>query len=83
TITVPNNRNTAGVAHHKGYVIYGPAAPSGAVQLSPISSVIPADGPEVDSSRRRLTPMDVITADSMNIALQTTKTDPLDPNWDD
>jgi hypothetical protein len=83
TITIPNNRNTAGVAHHKGYVIYGPAAPSGTLQLSPVASTIAADPPSVDSSRRRLTPMDVITSDTMNIALQTTKTDPLDLNWDD
>ncbi len=83
TITIPNNRNSSGVAHHKGYVIYGPATPSGTVQLSPVASVIAADPPSVDSSRRRLTPMDVITGASMNIALQTTRTDPLDPDWDD
>jgi len=83
TITVPNNRNSGGVAHHKGYVIYGPATPSGEVQLSPVASVIGADPPSVDSSRRRVTPMDVITTDTMNIALQTSKTDPLDPDWDD
>jgi alpha-amylase len=83
TVAVPNNRNTAGVAHHKGYVIYGPAAPTGTLQLSPLASTIPADGPEVDAPRRRTTAMDVVTADTMNIALQTSKTDPADPDWDD
>jgi alpha-amylase len=83
TVTVPNNTNPAGVQHHRGYVLYAPAAPSGTVSVSPLASQIPADPVSVPSFRRRLTPMDVVTAPTFELRLDTTKTDPSDNNFDD
>jgi alpha-amylase len=87
-VTVPNNRNTGGVEHHRGYVVYGPAAPTGMLELldgdgQPIDAVIAPDPVETPSYRRRLTPVTVVANDSFSIRLITSKTDPLDPNWDD
>lgn len=83
TVSIPNNRNSAGVFHGRGYVAYGPAAPSGTLTLVGASTPIPADDASVPVHRRRLTPIDVIDAPSFTIRLQTAKTDPLDPDWDD
>ncbi len=89
TITVPNNRNTNGVEHHRGYVVYGPAAPSGTLELfkdqpqPTLFGVLPPDGPGVPSYARRLTELDIVTDDSFLIRLVTTKTDGADPAWDD
>lgn len=82
TIVVPNNR-TGNTEHHKGYVIYGPAVPSGTLSVSPIASVIPADPSNAPGFLRRIADVPVVTADSFTIQLKTAKTDPLDPNWDD
>lgn len=83
TIAVPNNRNASGVAHHKGYVIYGPAAPTGEIAIPEATGTLPADSASVPSYRRRLTPISVITTPSFTLRLTTSKTDPLDPDWDD
>lgn len=88
TVTVPYNRNTNGVTHHRGYVIYGPAVPSGTLEVrqangSPLTGAIPADGPGVPSYRRRLASIPVVDTNSFELRLTTSKTDPLDPNWDD
>jgi len=88
TITVPYNRNSAGVTHHRGYVIYGPAVPGGTLEArradgSALTSLIPADPASVPSYRRRLTSIPVVDTSSFELRLTTTKTDPLDPNWDD
>ncbi len=91
-LTVPNNVNSAGVSHHRGYVVYGPAAPSGTLQVLNINpttqvrfagDVIPPDDQSVPLFRRRSTPIQVITTPQFEIRLDTVKTDPLDPNWDD
>lgn len=87
-VTVPNNRNTNGVEHHRGYVIYGPAAPTGTLTLltgagQPVSGVIAADPPSVPSYLRRLTSVDVVTESTVGIRLLTNKTDATDTNWDD
>lgn len=89
TINIPNNTSVTGVAHHRGYVVYGPAAPAGTLSFrlaggnTLISSEIPADGASVPSWRRRNTPMTIISAPSFEIRLDTTKADPLDSNFDD
>lgn len=84
-LNIPNNRNAAGVAHHKGYVVYAPPAPSGTLDItSPApSATLAADAATVPSYRRRLTPIDVITSATFNLRLQTTKTDPSDSAFDD
>ncbi len=78
-IGVPNNRNAGGVQHNKGYIAYGPAAPSGTLTVTNVSSTIAADpttgGGAVPTYRARLTPVDVVTADTFEVQLATTKTD--------
>lgn len=91
TITIPNNTNSAGVEHNRGYVVYGPIAPTGNLATLEIQGggarTVPAqiapDPVSVPAYARRLTPIDVITTPTFEIRLDTTKADPLDPNWDD
>lgn len=82
-IKVPRNRNSNGVNHGRGYVVYAPAVPSGTLTVTNVSQTIPPDPPGTPNHLRRLTPIDVITADTFEIVLTTTQTDPLDPNTDD
>lgn len=82
-LTIPNNKNANGVDHHKGYVVYGLAAPSGTLSVSPVASTLAADPVSVPSAARRLNPIEVVTSDTFTLRLQTEKTDPLDPEWDD
>lgn len=78
-IGVPNNRNSNGTQHNKGYIAYGPAAPSGTLTVTNVSSTIPADvttgGSAVPTYKARLTPVEVITASTFELQLATTKTD--------
>ncbi|MFN7020848.1 MAG: dockerin type I repeat-containing protein, partial [Phycisphaerales bacterium] len=82
-LPVPNNRNSSGVAHHRGYVVYGQPAPSGTLSVQTPSATMAAEGSNVPSYRRRITPVDVITAPTFTLQLLTTKTDPLDNEFDD
>ena len=88
-VTVPNNTNSAGVQHARGYVVYGPAAPSGTLSITQIGgspsvpTVITADDATVPSFRRRSTPMTLITAPQFELRLDTTKFDASDTNFDD
>lgn len=83
TISVPNNRNVNGVVHGRGYVIYGPAVPSGTLTLTNVATTIPPDDASEPDYLQRVNPVHVMTADSFEIQLQTTQTDPLDPDTDD
>ena len=78
-IGVPNNRNSNGTQHNKGYIAYGPAAPTGTLTVTNVSSTIAADvttgGSAVPTYRARLTPVDVVTASTFEIQLATTKAD--------
>lgn len=74
-VTTPRNRSTAGI-HHKGYLVYAPAIPSGTLTLSPTSSTIAADTNFVASHRRRLNPIPVVSASTFSINLTTTNGDP-------
>ncbi len=82
TLRVPRNVSTAR-EHSTGYVAYGPAAPSGTLSFGGTSDVVLPDPTTVPSARRRLTPLNVVRGSTFSIDLTTTKTDPLDPNWDD
>ena len=75
-ITIPNNKNTSGTEHNKGFVVYGPAVPAGTLSLTNISSTLPADSSSLAASRRRLAAVPVISADSFQIQLTTTNGDP-------
>lgn len=90
-LTVPYNQSTVNgstVQHHKGYVVYGPATPSGTLSItkpdgSAFTGVIPADPASVPAYKRRLTPITIVDTPTFSINLTTTKTDPDDPAWDD
>ena len=87
-LTVPYNQNSSGVQHHKGYVVYAPAAPSGTLQiLHTDGTAFPAqlgpDAPTVPAYKRRITAIPVVDTAQFEIRLTTTKTDPGDPDWDD
>ncbi|MFG0283808.1 MAG: GC-type dockerin domain-anchored protein [Phycisphaerales bacterium JB039] len=81
-LTVPNNVSSAG-RHDRGYVVYGPVAPAGEVELSGVVGVIPADPASAPAYLRRLAEVPVISADDFEVRLTTTAGDPLDPNTDD
>jgi len=88
-LTVPNNANSAGVQHHRGYVVYGPASPTGTLSVAQVGGpvgapgVIAADDVSVPSFRRRNTPMTLITSPQFELRLDTTKTDAADTQFDD
>jgi glycosidase len=86
TVRVPRNGDSAVDEHNSGYVVYGPATPSGTLSLTTTGggpfSVIPADPPGTPFARR-LTPITVIQDAQFKVALQTSQTDALDPNVDD
>ena len=85
TIRVPRNGTTTN-EHNKGYVVYGPATPSGTLSLTTIGGgafpMIPADPPSATFARR-LTPISIVQDAQFKISLGTTQTDALDPNTDD
>jgi glycosidase len=82
TIRVPRN-TTGSFEHNRGYVIYGPAAPSGAMTVGPIAMTLPASPASQPVYRRRLASVPVVQADQFLVTLTTTQTDPNDPNTDD
>jgi len=82
TIRVPRNKTNA-FEHNRGYVVYGPAAPSGTLTVSPTTMTLPASSPSAPVYSRRLATVPVVQAASMSVTLTTTQTDPQDPNTDD
>ena len=91
-LRIPRNRNSNGVWHGRGYVVYGLAQPSGTLSFVVPGTTTPAAASTIaaDSQsgtppqfwRLRTTPLPVITASQFELRLDTTKTDPLDSNWD-
>lgn len=72
TIRVPRNRNVNGVEHNRGYVIYAQVTPPGAYSIvSGLTSTVPPDGISVQPTRRRLSPVNVVSGNSFTIQLQT------------
>lgn len=82
TIRVPRN-GAAANEHNKGYVVYGPATPSGALTISNQWAVLPADSPATAPYARRLSTVPIIKDPSFTLTLQTSQTDGADPNTDD
>ena len=74
-ITIPNNRNSSGVEHNKGYVVYGPAVPSGTLSFTNVADTLAADGAGIPSARRRIAAVPVIRSDQFRIQLTTTNGD--------
>src|SRR5262249_5446604 len=76
TLKVPLNKNVNGVSHHRGYVLYGPAVPTGTFGVTQVgggsfTGVIPADVANVPSYRRRLTSVPVVDSAQFEIRLTT------------
>ena len=68
TIRVPRNST-----HGKGYVIYGVAPPQGTLSLSNVAQVLEGGTPtQATNGTARLSDIDVITANSFNVTLNTT-----------
>lgn len=87
-MTVPNNKNALGVDHHKGYIVYAPPLPTGTLEIltiggSPITNSLPPDPASTPTYKRRLADIPIITDAQFQIALTTSKTDPIDGVYDD
>lgn len=77
-VTIPKNDQD------RGFAIWGPQAPRGSrtkppLAIEPVASILPADGATVPAARRRLNPIERITADSATLTL-TLEDDGLDDN---
>jgi alpha-amylase len=73
-LRVPRNRNDQGTETDKGYVIYAPSGPQGALHLSSVDHVIPGLTPTASTNGTAvLSSVSVITADSFQIELDTNK----------
>jgi hypothetical protein len=71
-INLPRNKNTSGVEHDKGYVIYGLPTPVGNLTLTNIAQTLAPETPTATTNgTARLTALDVITANSFQVRLQT------------
>ena len=82
TLKIPNNTSTAGT-HGKGYVIYAEALPEATVTFIGQDGTINPDPTNFPDWIQRLAEISVINDDTFEIRLQTTQSDPLDPNTDD
>jgi len=68
TIRIPRN-----ASHGRGYVVYGLAAPQGDLSLSNVSQVLAGATPTLtNNGTARLADIDVITADTFSVRLDTT-----------
>jgi len=81
-LKIPGNKAN-NVLHGRGYVVYGPAVPTGTLTVSNVDFTAPPDPVSVPAHLRRLTPIDVIRSNTFEIRLDTTQTDALDNNTDD
>jgi hypothetical protein len=69
---VPRNTNGSGQQTNDGYVIYAPASPQGALTLTNVDHVIPAQTPTTSTNGTAvLSPVDVVTGNSFQIQLNT------------
>jgi glycosidase len=72
SLRVPRNRNDAGTETDKGYVIYAPSGPQGALHLGGVDHVIPGEKPTPETNgTARLASIPVITGGSFQIELDT------------
>ncbi len=74
TIRIPRNVSATGTEHDKGYVIYGPASPSGTLSLTNVAKQIHGQTPTAaNNGTATLTNVDVINANSFQVQLQTSR----------
>ncbi len=79
-IRVPRNQNINGATHSKGFVVYGPAIPSGQLTITNTAATLAPDVTGIPDHRQRLTPIPVVNADSFEIRLSTVNGDSGAPN---
>jgi hypothetical protein len=82
TIRVPTNTNPNNVQHHRGWVIYAPAIPAGTLSIVGSTTSLPAEGTTVVSWRRRTNAIPIVTGNTFDLQLVTTKGDTGAPNND-
>ena len=71
-IRVPRNTSPAGVHHKSGYLIYGVSGPQTAVSISNVTQTLAPETPTASTNgTARLTPIDVIAADSFDVTVAT------------
>lgn len=81
TIRVPRNQNVNGVTHNRGFVVFAPAVPSGALSFTNVASTLPADpattftNSNTQNAKRRLSSLPVITSNTFDLTLTTTNGD--------
>jgi hypothetical protein len=72
-LRIPRNRNPNGQEHGRGYVVYGVATPQGMLSVSNVAKVIAPETPTNNTNGvARLSPIQVISADSFDVELRTT-----------
>lgn len=81
-IRVPRNLNPNGVEHNRGYVVYAPAIPNGALSIVGSSGTLAADAANTSAFRRRVNAMPIVSGATFDISLSTTNGDPLATNND-
>lgn len=69
-IRVPRNRTNA-TTHNTGVVMYGLATPEQTQTVSPVAMVLGPEPNTVPNGTRRMTPLQVITANTFNVNVQT------------
>ena len=75
-ISIPSNGT-----HGRGYVVYGLAAPEGAMSLTNVASTLAGATPSAaNNGTARLGDIDVIHADSFDVQLNTTPVSVIDPD---
>jgi alpha-amylase len=73
-LRVPRNRNDNNVETDRGYVIYAPSGPQGALHLTNVDHTIPGQTPTPSTNgTARLASIPVIAADSFQIELDTNR----------
>ncbi len=83
-LRVPRNSNNVHGFHGRGYVLYGPAVPTGTLSIAnATTATAPPDTAGTPDYRQRVNEVTIITSPTFEIALQAQQTDPLDPNTDD
>jgi alpha-amylase len=77
TIRVPRNQNFNGLTHNRGFVVYGPAIPSGTLSIVRSSGgTLAADSSSIPDVRQRLASIPVVSSNTFSIELTTTNGDP-------
>jgi glycosidase len=75
-LSIPSN-----AGHGRGYVVYGLAPPQGALSLANVAATLPGATPAAaNNGTARLAGIDVITANSFNVSLNTTPVSLVSPD---